>query len=77
MYGQDHNEVIRVLAEHYPRCFFDDARQRRPIKKNIIADIEAQKPEELDPYDIQSAIDWVLLALPLPQVDRDAGQSAD
>jgi len=58
VYGQDHNEVIRVLEEHWPRCFFDDPRQRRPIKKNILVDIEAQKPKELEPYDIAAAIDW-------------------
>jgi sRNA-binding protein len=56
MYGQDHNDVIRMLAEHYPRCFFDDARQRRPLKKNIIADIEAQQPKDLEPYDLPSAL---------------------
>ena len=50
MYGQDHNEVIRQLEACYPRCFFDDARQRRPIKKNVVTDIEAQKPKELEPY---------------------------
>jgi sRNA-binding protein len=39
-------EYIEYLAEAYPQCFFVDGKQRRPLKKGIIADI--LKREKLD-----------------------------
>src|SRR6266508_1884325 len=37
---QDSEEVVHMLAEKYPKCFFDDPRMRRPLKLNIIADLQ-------------------------------------
>jgi sRNA-binding protein len=55
---QDHNEVIAKLAEEFPRAFFIDSRQRRPLKKNILADIEARDLKTFDGFDIKAALDW-------------------
>jgi sRNA-binding protein len=60
MFGQDRNVIIGVLAEHFPRCFFTDPRQRLPLKKNIVNDIEALKLKEFETVDIQSAVDWYI-----------------
>jgi sRNA-binding protein len=32
--------AITQLAEKYPKCFFEDPKLRRPLKKNIIADLQ-------------------------------------
>ena len=39
---EDKNNVIQMLAENYPKCFFETARYRRPLKKNIVADLERE-----------------------------------
>jgi sRNA-binding protein len=36
----DSEEVIRALANSYPKCFFEDPKLRRPLKHNILADLE-------------------------------------
>ena len=36
---QDHNEVIAKLCEEFPKTFFFDAHQRRPLKKTILDDL--------------------------------------
>jgi sRNA-binding protein len=49
--------VIRLLADRYPRCFFEQPRQRQPLKKNLFADLEKDNcdiPGEL----LSSALDW-------------------
>ncbi len=33
-------EAVRHLADKYPACFFEDPRQRRPLKSSIISDLE-------------------------------------
>jgi sRNA-binding protein len=33
-------QAIQCLANRYPKCFFTNPRQRRPLKKNIINDLE-------------------------------------
>ena len=39
-YTADENrQVIRMLCEQYPACFFEEGRQRRPLRSNIAADI--------------------------------------
>jgi sRNA-binding protein len=37
---EDSEHAIRVLAERYPRCFFQEPRLRRPLKHDIIADLQ-------------------------------------
>jgi sRNA-binding protein len=37
---QELEDAIQVLAEKYPKCFFVNPRQRRPLKKNIVADLQ-------------------------------------
>jgi sRNA-binding protein len=37
---EETEEVIRMLADKYPKCFFADPRQRRPLKKNLLADLQ-------------------------------------
>jgi sRNA-binding protein len=33
-------QTIRLLAERYPKCFFFDPRQRKPLKRGIVLDLE-------------------------------------
>ena len=33
--------IVRKLAAHYPACFFEEPRLRRPLKKDILADLHA------------------------------------
>src|SRR5262249_58940733 len=33
-------DVIRLLADKYPKSFFENPRLRRPLKRNILADLE-------------------------------------
>jgi hypothetical protein len=54
----DSEFVIRMLAEHYPKAFFEEPRQRRPLKQNILPDILADKNFEVEPNLITAAIDW-------------------
>jgi hypothetical protein len=35
----DNERVIRMLCEHYPKCFSEEPKQRRPLKPDIAADI--------------------------------------
>jgi sRNA-binding protein len=37
---EESEAVIAALAESYPRCFFTNPQQRRPLKKNIVADLQ-------------------------------------
>jgi len=57
---QDHNEVIQILSELYPKCFFSIPQQRRPLKKNIIVDIQRFNDQALSGFDIGSAVDWYM-----------------
>jgi sRNA-binding protein len=39
--SRDESEyTIALLADRYPNCFFAEPQSRRPLKKNIIADLE-------------------------------------
>jgi sRNA-binding protein len=54
---QDSEAIIRILVEKYPKCFFDDPKKRRPLKNNIIADLQQEGfPVASDA--IVAAIDW-------------------
>src|SRR5262249_60370891 len=48
---------VHVLVEKYPQCFFDNPRQRRPLKKNIVADLEKDGCP-LAPELISASVDW-------------------
>jgi sRNA-binding protein len=39
---EESEDLIRKLAEAYPKCFFEIPQQRRPLKKNILADLERE-----------------------------------
>jgi sRNA-binding protein len=54
----EHEQVIHMLCDHYPKCFFEDPRQRRPLKKNIAADIAKDPNFKVDPDRIVAAVDW-------------------
>ena len=58
---EDIETFIQHLAERYPACFFVNAAMKRPLKKNIILDLE--KENALDAEQRQAAIgfytrDW-------------------
>ncbi len=36
----DSEQTIQLLAERYPKCFFEDPRLRKPLKKNIVVDLQ-------------------------------------
>jgi hypothetical protein len=55
---QDHRNVIAILAKLYPGVFFEDSKQRLPLKISIVNDIENQAPQELMGYDIGRAVDF-------------------
>jgi sRNA-binding protein len=54
---QELEDSISMLAERYPRCFFVNPRLRRPLKKNIVADLQKDgiaMASEL----ISASVDW-------------------
>jgi sRNA-binding protein len=51
-------QVIRMLCEQYPKCFFEENRQRRPLKQDITADIIKDNSLEVSPELITAAVDW-------------------
>jgi sRNA-binding protein len=57
-YSREESEaVIRLLAEKYPKCFFENPRIRRPLKPNILVDLERDGfPAAHD--QITAALDW-------------------
>jgi sRNA-binding protein len=55
---EDNENIIRMLLENYPACFFNDPRQRRPLKKNIAADVIADKILQVADEAIIAAITW-------------------
>jgi sRNA-binding protein len=48
-------DTIRMLAEQFPKCFFEDPKMRRPLKKDILADL--QRDGLLAPS-FRSAVGW-------------------
>jgi sRNA-binding protein len=54
---EESEHVIRKLANDYPKCFFEDPKQRQPLKKTILADLEKDgfpAAHEL----LEAALDW-------------------
>jgi sRNA-binding protein len=52
----DREEFIRYLAERFPKCFFEDPSQRRPLKHNIIIDLERENI--LEHEKLSQTLDW-------------------
>jgi hypothetical protein len=52
----DRDEFVGYLVEKFPKCFFDDPPQRRPLKHTIIDDLE--KENVLDREKLAQAIHW-------------------
>jgi sRNA-binding protein len=48
-------DAIRMLAERYPKCCFEDPKMRRPLKKDILADLQR---EGLLAPSFRSAVGW-------------------
>jgi sRNA-binding protein len=57
---QDHNAVIQQLSELYPKCFFTNPKQRRPLKPNIVVDLFKAADRELAWFDVGAAVDWYI-----------------
>jgi sRNA-binding protein len=62
MERDDRDRAIEALSEMYPKAFFENPRQRRPLKHDIAKDIKkdlAANPDcELRYYDIDDAVAW-------------------
>ncbi len=50
--------VVRMLCDNYPKCFFDNPRHRRPLKKDIAMDVIKDKNFDVEPELIHAGIDW-------------------
>jgi sRNA-binding protein len=47
-----------MLCESYPKCFFENPKQRRPLRKDITADITKDKHFVVAPEMITAAVEW-------------------
>jgi len=56
LHKHDRDELIGYLADKFPKCFFVDPAQRRPLKHNIIEDLEDLKI--LDRHRLLQNLDW-------------------
>jgi hypothetical protein len=58
----ERDRAVELLCEIYPKAFFANARLRRPLKHDILKDIEADltahPDSELKFHDIADAVDW-------------------
>jgi sRNA-binding protein len=54
---QEIESAIELLPELYPKCFFLDPGQRRPLKHNIVAEL-MKDGVQLTPELLRAAIDW-------------------
>jgi sRNA-binding protein len=55
--SEEKNEVIQMLAEKYPKCFFLNPKLRRPLKKTIVANLMQEglpRAREL----LAASVDW-------------------
>ena len=48
-------DIIRMLAQRYPKCFFEDPKLRRPLKKNIRADLQQ---DGIATGTLEPALEW-------------------
>jgi sRNA-binding protein len=54
---EESEAAIRTLANSYPKCFFENPRVRRPLKRNILADLE-KDGAPVDPELLPHVIRW-------------------
>jgi sRNA-binding protein len=54
----DNNQFILMLVDHYPKCFFEEGRLRRPLKQDIIIDIKKDTSFDVTPEKITAAVQW-------------------
>jgi sRNA-binding protein len=55
---QDYNIVIARLCELFPKTFFNEPRLRRPLKVNIVSDIEKLNEPSLANCNIGAVVNW-------------------
>lgn len=56
-YHRDEREAfVRHLADRFPKCFFENPELRRPLKRNILTDLE--KLKVLDHDKLDQALSW-------------------
>jgi ProQ/FINO family len=56
LHRADRDSGIRYLADRFPGCFFEEPTLRRPLKHNIIDDLE--KENVLDREKLVQVLDW-------------------
>jgi sRNA-binding protein len=54
----DYNQFILMLVDHYPKCFFEEGRLRRPLKQDIVTDIKKDTSFDVTPERITAAVQW-------------------
>jgi sRNA-binding protein len=54
----DAENTLKMLYEHYPKTFFEEVKQRRPLKHDIKADLIADPDFDVSPLLINFTIDW-------------------
>ncbi|SRR5713101_617637 len=54
------DEMVRLLANHYPKCFFEDQKRRLPLKLNILADIKKDTSFDHTPEQITAGVEWYI-----------------
>jgi ProP effector len=52
----DRDETIGYLAERFPKCFFEEPNLRRPLKLDILSDLEQQNV--LDHDRLEQTLSW-------------------
>src|SRR5262245_1265714 len=57
---QDHNKVIECLSQLFPKCFFTNPKQRRPLKANIVDDLNEANELTLGEFNLRAAVDWYI-----------------
>jgi ProP effector len=55
---QDSEEVIRMLADRYPKCFFEDPKLRRPLSNDILTDLQQKETVPVAKELLVAARDW-------------------
>jgi sRNA-binding protein len=54
---EESEHIIRMLVDKYPQTFFQEPRQRRPLKKDIVIDLQ-DDGFAVAPGPLKKAVDW-------------------